>query len=191
MNIEFPDPDRPLDDEWIAPLTLVSSSVRNNPRYQFFDVGDFMVMGRSVRKSRPDITIYKHYFTRSPLHLDAAGTAYRYIPPKDFERGDGRYVKHKSIEAALDDVGTWELPWLKPGLELYRFGIDWDQRWLLHPRSDPRRFLLDAQQPWGFGSLAAEDWCPQPPPTATTTQPRGDSPRAEGHLRLVPARDNA
>lgn len=122
-----------LDPAWWAPLEGVARLVAGVPAYQFFDVDDFMVMVRLVRPPRPAITLYKHRHTRRYLNLDDAGHAYRFIPPRDDSKSNGRYVAHRDLREALDHLRVWELPWMKSGLEAYRFGRSWEDRWALHP----------------------------------------------------------
>jgi hypothetical protein len=135
VHYEFPPSDGPLD-EWFAPLEAVARLIEGNPRFRFFDLGDFMVMERLVRPPRPTIVLYKHYFTRRYLNLDEWGTAYRYIaPPPDSDRS-GRYVRHRDLASAIAGLQLWELPWMKPGLEVCQRGVDWQDPWLARPDSE-------------------------------------------------------
>lgn len=133
MKYAFPDEDEPLDPSWLEPLEIVAATIASNHRYRLFDLGDFMIMGRVVRSQRPDITLYKHHYTRRYLNLDHTGRPYRYIPPRRDSRGSGRYVVHRDLRHALDQLELWDLPWMKPGLEAKRFGLSWDERWFVHP----------------------------------------------------------
>ena len=72
--------------------------------------------------------MFKHVDTRRYLNLDVDGAAYRY------DDGDGTYVRHETLRDAVDALGLWELPWLRPELAAHRRGRTWDQRWELHPR---------------------------------------------------------
>jgi hypothetical protein len=58
-----------------------------------------MFMGAIDRGRRDRIWLYKHIETRRYLNIDAAGHAYRYIPPL-FDR-DGRYIAHRRLADAL------------------------------------------------------------------------------------------
>jgi len=69
-----------------------------------------------VRPPRPTITLYKHRYTRRYLNLDAAGTTYRYFPPRAGSSGHGQYRPHKDPSSALWGLGLWELPQMKPML---------------------------------------------------------------------------
>ena len=133
MRYFFPPEDQPLDDSWWRPLERVAQGVAEHPRYRFFALSDFMMMGGVNRAPRPRLTLYKHCDTRRYLNLDDAGLAYRYIPPRGASRGSGRYIVHRDLEEALDALDLWELPWMKPGLEAHRGGLSWDDRWMLHP----------------------------------------------------------
>jgi hypothetical protein len=139
-RLDFPpDDDRPLDPGWWAPLGAVGRMIAGEPRFRFFDLGDFMVMARVVRRPRrPDVLLYKHCYTRRYLNLDHAGHAYRYGPTREFERGTDRYVRHHHLRTALDDLDLWELPWMKPSLDEHRHGLSWEDRWRLHPDADER-----------------------------------------------------
>ena len=116
MRMQFPDGDGPLDPEWFRPLVDVFPSVPAEGSLRFFDLEDFMVMGRVLRRPRPDVTIYKHRYTRRYLNLDGAGQAYRYLPPASGSNGYGSYRRHGDLGAALAGLGLWELPKLKPSL---------------------------------------------------------------------------
>ncbi len=133
MRPEFPDPDGPLSSEWTAPMETVARVVTGDPRYRFFDPDDFMVMVRLVRTPRPAIVGYKHLYTRGYLHLDVAGGAYRFVAAKDLGRS-GRHLR-QPLDEAIRALALYELPWMKPGLELERRGLRWEERWLL------RRYL--------------------------------------------------
>jgi hypothetical protein len=133
----FPPDGGPLDPRWSAPLDAVARAIVLEPRYRFFDVADFMVMGLVVRrKPRPDIFLYKHGYTRRYLNLDEGGHAYRYAPPRDVQRGSGRYMRHRSLRDAVDHLLLWDLPWMKPSLAGHRHGLVWEDRWRLDTDGD-------------------------------------------------------
>lgn len=131
-RLVFPFEDRPLDSSWTAPVEGVARIAIADPRYEFFDLSDFMIMARVLRRPRPSIVLYKHYYTRRYINLDDDGHAYRYGAPRSLA-GDGRYVRHRDLWQALDHLELWLLPWMKEGLEHARMGLDWDDRWQLHP----------------------------------------------------------
>jgi hypothetical protein len=136
MKYVFPDPDQPLNPSWRAPLEAIARAVAGKWKYQFFDLGDFMIMLRVVRPPRPSLVLYKHRYTRRYLNLDDAAHAYRYIESKD-PSGSGRYLAHRDLTDALDHLGLWELPWMKPGLEPFRYGHTWRERFLVRDVLDP------------------------------------------------------
>ena len=132
FQMEFPLKGQPVRADWWAPLEAVARVVAGEPHYRFFDLADFMLMGKlRRRKPRPDLLIYKHRFTRRYLHLDEAGHAYRYVAPRDLSRAHGRHLRHRDLGAALDALRLWELPWMKRGFEHQRQGLTWNERWLL------------------------------------------------------------
>lgn len=134
MRHLFPPDIGPLDDHWIRPLEGVARAIAGVRRYRHFDLDDFMIMAEVVRRPRPDLILYKHYFTRHYLNLDQAGHAYRYVAPRDWRSTrSGRYIAHRDLGTAVDALELWELPWMKPGLEAARYGLDAGERWLLHP----------------------------------------------------------
>jgi hypothetical protein len=126
-------PCEPVNDSWVRPLQGVVAAVAGEFRYRFFAVDDFMLMGGLHRGPRPRLILYKHVYTRRYLNLDDAGHAYRFVPPRNTSKGPGRYVLHRGLHAALDELDLWELPWMKPGLEAYREEHSWEDRWDLHP----------------------------------------------------------
>ncbi len=88
FEMEFPPEGQPIGDNWWAPLEAVASVVADEPHYRFFDLADFMHVGKLRRREpRPDLLIYKHRFTRRYLHLDEAGHAYRYVAPARSQPG--------------------------------------------------------------------------------------------------------
>jgi hypothetical protein len=126
VDYVFPPSDGPIDPAWIEPLEAVASAIAGDPLYRFFDTDDFMIMARLIRRPRPSIVLYKHYYTRRYLNLDDAGHAYRYIGARDANsQSDGRYVAHKDLRVALNHLELWDLPWMKPGLEQYRSRSNW------------------------------------------------------------------
>lgn len=137
-RLEFPPADDgPLDPGWWAPLDALGRVIAGEPRYRFFELADFMVMARVVRRPRrPDLLLYKHGYTRRYLNLDDAGHAYRYVAPREIGRGSGRYVRHRDLRTALDHLDLWELPWMKPSLAEHRHGVSWHDRWQLYPDAD-------------------------------------------------------
>jgi hypothetical protein len=136
-RLEFPDDDVtvPLDPAWTDPLDAVSRVLRDGngvPSDQFFDCCDFMIMARVRRPKLPDLVLYKHIYTRRYINLDAAGHAYRYVPPKSLtSSARGRYVSHRDLRRAVTELGLWELPWMKPSLMSFQRGIGWGDRRLL------------------------------------------------------------
>jgi hypothetical protein len=133
-TLELPPRDEhPLDPVWWAPLVAVAALVAGNEDHRFFDIADFMLLARLKRGSRPRIFLYKHAFTRHDLNLDELGNAYRYVAPGPNATGRGQYRKLPDIDQAVSALRLWELPWMKPGLEDQRCGLDWDHRVPLRP----------------------------------------------------------
>ncbi len=134
-NLVIPDDKRPLHPSWLAPLEAVTRAVAGNPRFRFFDPSDFMIMNQWLRRGRPTLVLYKHWYTRRYLNLDAAGHAYRYLSPRDIltSTSNGRYLPHRDLCEAIDHLWLWELPWMKDGLEHERRGLDFEDAWMLHP----------------------------------------------------------
>jgi hypothetical protein len=118
-----------------APLRLVAEKLRAStvPADAFFDPDDFMLMSW-CRSDRPkDVMLFKHIDTRRYLNLDGDGAAYRCVPPATDELGDeGAYVRHATLREAVDAVGLWELPWMRPELAAHRQGRAWEDRWDLY-----------------------------------------------------------
>ena len=167
-----PDDDTPLDPSWTSPLESVERAIRGLHRYRHFELGDFMIMCRVLRRPRPDLVLSKHYWTRRYLNLDAAGHAYRYFPPKDpSSTRSGQYRLHKDITRAMDQLDLWDLPWMKPGLEADRFGLSWQERWVIHPDElgdDTElgavgRYRLECQQ-WDRDHWMHDDHWPEDAP---------------------------
>jgi hypothetical protein len=162
VRIDRPPTDAPPDPSWWSPLEAVARKIAGERRYRFFDVADFSVCFRVLRAPRrPDVTVYEHRLTRDPLALDDAGGAYRFIESGPGARTLGRFVSHRTLRAALDELDLWELPWLKDGLEEFRRGLGWENRLLLHP--DYPEWLEFEDQEQEFDA----------------------APRRRGHLRLV------
>jgi len=125
MKYSFPDPDGPLAPEWKAPLERMMAITAGDRRYRWLDPDDLMVMVRLLRPPRPSIVVYKHSYSRRHLNLDDSAQAYRYIPPRRGSKSQGRHDRHRSLDDALKALALYELPWMKPGLELERRGLDW------------------------------------------------------------------
>lgn len=128
MHIEFPE--GPDDDitEWWAPLEAVTDLLPPGRPYEFFDVGDFMLMCRIAVPRGGPIYEYKHVYTRRHLVLDEGCRPWGYVPPRRLDQ-KGRYVRVPSLTAALDGLWLHELPWMKEGLEHERVGPSpFDQR---------------------------------------------------------------
>lgn len=132
-RLVFPPRQGPLEGRWTEPLEMVHRALRGGeqlPSDDFFDLGDFMIMARIVRHGRPDIQLYKHIHTRRYINVDPAGHTYRYRPPRSLDSNrTGSYWPHRSFRRAIEDLGLWELPWMKPGLEEHRRGLTWSDRW--------------------------------------------------------------
>ena len=133
MRYEYPEPDQPFDPAWIAPLLAVDEILAKSLRIadSFFDPDDFMIMGWYRRPRRSNIMLYKHRDTRRYLNVDGRGRAYRYVPPPNLESEDDGYRRHPTLRAAIDHIGLWELPWMRPDLEHHRRGYSFDERWEL------------------------------------------------------------
>lgn len=156
MRYIVPSDDRPVSDAWFRPLEHVALEMSKCERWsdQFFDIEDFMLMGGIERRPRPLLVPCKHVHTRRYLNLDLAGRAYRYFPPKTDPDGAGRCVEHRTLRDAIDHVALYELPWMKTGLESFRMGLTWEDRWILverEPDTDPARHQLEEGN--GDGSL--------------------------------------
>ncbi len=169
-NLVFPDEHDPLHPSWLEPLDLVAKAVAGNSRFRFFDPADFMIMNQVLRRSRPTLTLYKHYYTRLYLNLDGAGHAYRYIAPRDWltSTHDGRYLPYRNLTDAIDHLELWYLPWMKGGLEHERQGLDYDDAWQL----DPRRRDRSTRPRRGYGLREEPGWIPS---GSTRTRPTTSS----------------
>lgn len=42
-------------------------------------------------------------------------------------------MAHKDLRRVLDHLELWLLPWMKPELEEFRFGVPFEHRWILDP----------------------------------------------------------
>jgi hypothetical protein len=135
MQYAFPPRGERLDPSWFAPLLLVERVLRDNPGLpsdRFFDAHDFMIMERVLRRGRPDLWLYKHSLTRRYINLDDAGHAYRYYPPRSPDsKREGLYRAHRNLRDALRPLDLVALPWMKAGLEAFRCGVAWNDRWQL------------------------------------------------------------
>ena len=155
MRYEFPNQEGPLDVAWIEPLRMIERVLAQpgaTVADSFFDLDDFMIMTRLIRSPRPSIVLYKHRHTRRYINLDDAGHAYRYYPPpRPDSRGNGQYRRHQDLRTAINNVGLWELPWMKEGLERHQYGWTFDERWTV-------RWQLDSPPREGGVRTAAEFW---------------------------------
>lgn len=110
-----------------APLRLVARSLARSavPADAFFDPDDFMSVGWAIADRPAHVRVFKHVDTRRCLNLDRDAAPYRAL-------GDGRYVRHATLRDAVDALGLWEMPWLRPDLAAHRRGRSWDERWELY-----------------------------------------------------------
>jgi len=95
------------------------------PADAFFDPDDFMVVSWAVVDRPPGVDVFKHIDTRNAINLDTDGVPYR-------RDGPGGWERCATLRDAVDALGLWELPWLRPELAAYRHGRAWDERWELH-----------------------------------------------------------
>jgi hypothetical protein len=109
-----------------APLRLVAERLRAStvPADAFFDPDDFMCLSWAV-DGPTHVKVFKHVDTRCLLNLDVDGAPFR-------ADGAGGYVPHATLRDAVDALGLWELPWLRPELAEHRRGRTWDERWELY-----------------------------------------------------------
>jgi hypothetical protein len=101
--------------ERVAELTIVNADL------PVIDPSHFMYMARLRSPGRPDLNLYKHYYTRCYLNLDDAGHAYAYAGPSSprgrvlqpFEDA-GTYRSLPDLKTALDDLdlGFLENAWM-------------------------------------------------------------------------------
>jgi hypothetical protein len=130
----FPEGHGPLQPHWTDPLLRIATAVGGDggvPSDAFFDPQDFRIMAKLVRTSSPDIVLYRHSFTRRYINVDAGGRTYRYVEPRsgDLDR-PGRYYS-EPFRKAVQQLGLWELAWMKPELLPYTRGLLWDDRRLM------------------------------------------------------------
>ena len=114
-----------------APLHLVQDDLTLSTRLDdsFFDIDDFMHMSWCHEARPHGLMLYKHRDTRRYLNLDSGGQAYRYIPsPPNAADDHGRYEPHACLRDALDDLGLWELPWMRSELDAFTSGVLYDDR---------------------------------------------------------------
>lgn len=112
-RMSFPsEEDVDVCNDWCEPLHLVARAIVHHREAAYFDVADFMVMGKLHRRGRPDLILYKHCDTRRYLNLDAGGHAYRYLPPPTGSESLGQYRQHRDLTAAIDELRLAELPCL-------------------------------------------------------------------------------
>ena len=130
----LPPPARPDPlERRLAPLRLVAEKLRASavPADAFFDPDDFMLLSW-CRANRPaHVMLFKHVDTRRYLNLDADGAAHRYVPPAD-PGGEGAYPRYATLREAVDALGLWELPWMRPELAAHRGGRTWAERFELY-----------------------------------------------------------
>jgi len=50
------------------------------------------------------------------------------------ETEGGATMPHRDLLTAIDHLQLWLLPWMKPGLERERHGLEFDDAWQLDPR---------------------------------------------------------
>lgn len=110
--IVFADPDEVRGcGPWCEALHMVERAIAGLPEARYFDVDHFGVGVKLLRRGRPDIFLFKHYFTRRFLNLDAAGHSYRYFPPRT-DAGSGQYRRDGDLLGAIRRLGLWEMPHL-------------------------------------------------------------------------------
>lgn len=124
-------------DRWCAPLHLVEKSVEGKPWAKYFDPDDFMIMSR-LTDTRGTVTHYKHVDTRCYINVDDFGKTYVYSE-SDFQRADKRYGYSgcTQLRSAVEQLGLWELPWMREEYFDDRLGLEWDDRWQ-HPNAPKR-----------------------------------------------------
>jgi hypothetical protein len=121
-------PDRPdLLIRRFAPLRLVAEKLKTSavPADAFFDPDDFLFLSWALEDCPERVKVFKHVDTRKHLNLDRDGVPYR-------AGRDGTFVRHATLRDAIDALGLWELPWLRPELAPHRQGLAWEDRWLLY-----------------------------------------------------------
>ena len=124
MTFEIPEDVDPIPDEWWEPLLGVERLMQESPRLldRCFRLGDFMLMGRERRRSRPLVYLYKHKDTRRYLNVDPQLRAYVFVYARS-GNSDGSYRRLDTLEEGIDGVGLWELPRFRPDLVAQRLGI--------------------------------------------------------------------
>ena len=107
---------------------LLHTAVHDEPWARWLDPNDFMRMG-TERRGNAVISLYKHRDTRHYLNIDELGRTYGYREPtSEADEGDRGSYGRISHAAAIDAVGLWELPWMKPELDGERRGFRWEDR---------------------------------------------------------------
>jgi hypothetical protein len=144
MRIRLPDDNSALDPALLAPLFSVQRALEHSGFVsdRFFEPFDFVYMGTVLRSGRPDVHLFKHFYTCRFLYLDDDGISYRFLSPRHDAHPSytGSYRPHPDLRPAIDKLDLWEMPWMKPGLEDYRCGMPWSERWSLwdHETGDLR-----------------------------------------------------
>ena len=110
-----------------APLRLVAAKLRAStvPADAFFDPDDFMDVSWAVGDRPAGVHVFKHVDTRGVINLDVDGVPYR----RD-ERGG--WSRCATLREAVDTLGLWELPWMRPELAGHRHGCTWEERRARH-----------------------------------------------------------
>lgn len=133
--MQFLDESTASDPAWVEPLFSVHRALENSDYLsdRFFEPRDFLHRGKVLRSGRPDLFVFQHFFTRRYLHLDSSGHAYRYLAPMRHAHPSysGQYRPHATLRDAIRVLDLWEMPWMKPGLEEFRQGLPWSERWQL------------------------------------------------------------
>jgi len=121
-------PERPdLLHRRFAPLRLVAAKLRAStvPADAFFDPDDFMDVSWAIGDRPAGVHVFRHIDTRGVINLDADGVPYR--------RDDrGGWLRCATLREAVDALGLWELPWLRPELARHRHGCTWEERRTRH-----------------------------------------------------------
>jgi hypothetical protein len=110
-----------------APLRLVAATLRASavPADAFFDPDDFMLVSWCGGDRPPGVNVFRHVDTRGVIGVDGNGVPFRRDP-------DDGWKRCTTFREAVDALGLWELPWLRPDLAAHRQGHTWDERWELH-----------------------------------------------------------
>jgi hypothetical protein len=109
-----------VDEPCWAPLEQVAELTIVSPDLRVIDPGHFMYMARLESAGRPDLNLYKHFYTRCYLNLDDAGHAYAFAGlsrarrGKQDERDAGLYRPLPDLATALAylDLGFLENAWM-------------------------------------------------------------------------------